>query len=601
VGVLTVVYDRPQDVAAVDRAALDVLERALGTLFELVRLHEETQVYATQTAFVAMLARTLNERLDLQSILSLTLEQSVILLNATGGSIWLAGHDGRALELASALSPSLRAQRERLEWGQGLIGRVAMRGALLHTAHPSAEPGFDPQVDQVDGTAVRAVAVCRCGIAMWSSASWRFTVRRGRSLRVRTSRCWRACGALAAAAIANAQMIRELRDGADQQRVFYEMSQQLAAGLDLRATLRRAIQWASSLVETEASLLWLARAGADAPRELELVGIQGFDLPPGLMLNMPFGHGVTGRVAESLHPLIVNDAAQNALIDLSTFAKMGADPRSLLAVPMIYQNELIGVLTFMNKVGGAFSESDLRLLSTAGEMIALAVGNARLHTQTVGLLQERERLQEQMLQRERLVALGRLTAGLSHEINNPMQAIRGALTLALEELDSPADVEHYVRLSLHESERVVQLVSRLRQIYRPENNVPERIDLNALLQEVQAISRKELARGNVRLRSEPAAQVLCVHAIANQLHLVLLNFVLNLGEAIGAAGGGELSVRLSAHEALGCIELATDTPITIPASLQQMCTASSEDDRQQLRLGAQLRHHRGVGRRACSS
>jgi GAF domain-containing protein len=593
VGVLTVVHERPPDAAAVDRQALDVLERGLGTLFELLRLHEETQVYATQTAFVALLARSLNERLDLQSILSLTLEQAVILLNATGGSIWLAGPGRRTLELASALSPSLRAQPDHLEWGHGLIGGIAARGALLHTGQPSAEPGFDPHDDLVDGSpdyTLLAVPLRHhdivTGVVALYGAPWAPFARQDVAL-------LEGVCALAASAIANAQLIRELRDGADQQRVFYEMSQQLAAGLDLRATLRRAIQWASSLVETESSLLWLARAvsassldpqrgpkgAGGASRDLELVAVQGFGPPTDRGVTMSFGQGVTGGAAAQLQPLIVNEPQSDARIDLRSFEAMGVRPHNLLGVPMIYQGELIGVLTFVNKVGGPFNGSDLQLLSTAGEMIALAVGNARLHTQTVSLLEERERLQEQMLQRERLVALGRLTAGLSHEINNPMQAIRGALTLALEELDSPADVEHYVRLSLQESERVVQLISRLRQIYRPENHVPERLDLNALLHEVQAVSRKELARGSVRLRMEPAARPLFVRAIANQLQLVLLNFVLNLGEAIGAAGGGELGVRLSAHEALARIELATDAPIVIPASLQQMCTpVASEDD-----------------------
>ena len=56
---------------------------------------------------------------------------------------------------------------------------------------------------------------------------------------------------LVSAAIANAQMIRALQRSAGQRQALYEMSQQIAASLDLRTTLKRAIQWISRLAEVE--------------------------------------------------------------------------------------------------------------------------------------------------------------------------------------------------------------------------------------------------------------------------------------------------------------------------------------------------------------
>jgi len=195
-------------------------------------------------------------------------------------------------------------------------------------------------------------------------------------------------------------------------------------------------------------------------------------------------------------------------------------------------------------------------------MIAVAVGNARLHTQTVTLMKEQERLHKQILQTERLATVGRLTASLSHEINNPMQTIQFALRLAKEELDNPQKLTTYLDMSMAESDRVVQLVSRMRQIYRPQSDVPELLDVNRLLQEAIAIAHKELKRRDITLKAHLAPELPLLTAIANQLYLVFLSLMLNLGDAIGACGGGQLQLRSQALLHTILIEFNTDAPIS---------------------------------------
>ncbi len=72
----------------------------------------------------------------------------------------------------------------------------------------------------------------------------------------------------------------------------------------------------------------------------------------------------------------------------------------------------------------------------------------------------------------RWTLIGRLTASLFHEINNPMQAIHGAMALALEELDAPESIEAYVNLSQREAQRVIDLIQQVRSIYRPHSDQP---------------------------------------------------------------------------------------------------------------------------------
>jgi nitrogen-specific signal transduction histidine kinase len=237
---------------------------------------------------------------------------------------------------------------------------------------------------------------------------------------------------------------------------------------------------------------------------------------------------------------------------------------------MIYKGETIGVLSLCNKRDEIFTKTDVTLLSTTIEIVTIAITNSKLHRQTLNLMQEREQLHRQAIQAERLATVGRLTATLSHEINNPMQAIRGALTLALEELDNPAELKIYIDLCLGESERVVGLINRLRQIYRPLTDKQEAVNLNNLLQEALDIAHKELNRQRVSLYVDLADDLPLVKGIANQLHLVFLNTMLNLAQVIGKSKAGELVIRSYSENKAVYVEFSTVAQIVTDSDWSTM-------------------------------
>ncbi len=174
---------------------------------------------------------------------------------------------------------------------------------------------------------------------------------------------------------------------------------------------------------------------------------------------------------------------------------------------------------------------------------------------------ECERLYKRVFQTERLATIGRLTSSLSHAISNPMQAIQGALNLALEELENPSELANFLHLSLKESEQVIRLLSRLRYAYLPKAQAVETFDLNPLLQEAIALARRELKRQGVVLHTNLAPDLPPLTAGADQLYLVFLSLLLNLSDAIGAAGGGELQLNSYALPQMVQIEFSTDVSV----------------------------------------
>jgi signal transduction histidine kinase len=160
---------------------------------------------------------------------------------------------------------------------------------------------------------------------------------------------------------------------------------------------------------------------------------------------------------------------------------------------------------------------------------------------------------QRLTDNERLVTIGRLTASIVHNISNPMQAMRGALTLALEDSHNPADVEEYVRLTQQELERVARMVNRMRQLYRPQTDQLDAVNLPAIVRDAFDLAREEAMRQKVKINDQLADTLPPVRAVSSQLHLALLSFVLNLTDFIGAAGGGDLWAQ--AEEGAGKITL----------------------------------------------
>ena len=541
-GVLTLAYSYLPILSKFEKQTLTILGQSLGVLLEMQRIQEETQGYATQNAFMVLIARTISERLNLSAILSLTLEQVVPLLNASGGDIWLLSKDNMHLDLTSSLSsPLAHRQYVRRLKDQGLIGWVAQQNKSLYTIDPLDDARCDPDVDQLRDIAnysLVAVPLRHRGYVIGVLAVYN---KQRTPFANHDAILLEGIASLTASAIANAQMLQEIRDNADQRRILYEMSQQVATGLDLQSTLNRTLHWVGRLFNVEFGLLWLVDRSQEV---LQLAAVLGSDLSTKEeKTTVKLGQGLVGWVAQSGETILTNTPQNHPRIDRATFDMLTATLRNVLIAPMTYHGQPIGVLSLVNKMDGGFDEADLTLLSTALEIIAVAVGNARLYTQTIALMEERERLHQQILQSERLATLGRLTATLSHEINNPMQAIQGALTLSLEELDNPAELSNYINLSLDESKRVVKLLNRMRQVYRPQTDITETLNLNHLLQETITLARKELKRQNIKLHLDLASNLPRLSVVANQLHLVFLSLLLNLSDAISAADGHELRLR----------------------------------------------------------
>ncbi len=151
-------------------------------------------------------------------------------------------------------------------------------------------------------------------------------------------------------------------------------------------------------------------------------------------------------------------------------------------------------------------------------------------------------LQQKAFRDEQSIVLGRLTAHLCHSINNSLQAVGGALTLALEEPDVPQAVVEYLRLCQVEVQRETRVIDQIRQVYRPQGEVRE-TDLKNLVEDVIAMTSEEADRLGVEIHQNVEAHLPKVRVAGAPLRLALLSIVLRMIDVAAETGKGRLDLQ----------------------------------------------------------
>ena len=139
-------------------------------------------------------------------------------------------------------------------------------------------------------------------------------------------------------------------------------------------------------------------------------------------------------VARTQQSLVLKNAVRESISEADPYV-IQHQPKSILCNPILYQGKLIGILYLENNlIVGAFSRDRLKLLGLLTTQAAIAIENACLYTreqeksqQLQDSFQQVQQAQLQLVQSEKMAALGNLVAGIAHEINNPIGFLKGSL------------------------------------------------------------------------------------------------------------------------------------------------------------------------------
>ncbi|MCA9524564.1 MAG: hypothetical protein KC609_26540 [Myxococcales bacterium] len=171
---------------------------------------------------------------------------------------------------------------------------------------------------------------------------------------------------------------------------------------------------------------------------------------------------------------------------------------------------------------------------------------------------EKKAIQRSLERTARLAALGELSAGLAHEIRNPLASIKGAAEILADDFGSEHPKRNLAEILVREADRLNAVLQRFLSFARPDRAELRATDVGALVAEVVGLVQKQAEQHNVTLSARIDAEIRPIEADADQLRQLALNLVLNGVQAVD--DGGHVWVRLYESDERLALEVSDDGP-----------------------------------------
>ncbi len=545
--------------------AVIAIENARLFEAEQERTRELTESLEQQTATSEVLEVISSSPGDLQPVFAIMLENAVRICDAKFGNIYR--WDGEAVHLFAAHNtpPAFAEARRRSPLRPDLktpFGRMIATKTVIHVADTMAERAYIEQrpafVEAVELGGIRtylAVPMLKESELIGAFALARQEVRpfTDKQIALITS-----FASQAVIAIENARLLSELRRRTDELgrsveelRALGEVSQAVNSTLDLETVLSTIVAKAVQLSGTEAGAIYVFD---DLQREFYLRATYGMDqeLIEALMQRR---RGLDDpNVAQALaqpEPIQVADLREDAPTAINEIT-LRAGYLARLVAPLRRGEDVVGFLVVRRRAPGAFLQNTVDLIKTFAAQSAVAIENARLFQNVETSLEDLRTAQDRLVQTEKLASLGQLTAGIAHEIKNPLNFVNnfsGVSAELLDELREAVDrmtgddktraqiteLADTLRDNLHKivqhGKRADAIVKNMLLHSREGSGEHRPVDVNALIEESLnlayhgARAEKQGFKINMERFFDPAAGQ--VDVFPQEITRALLNLILN--------------------------------------------------------------------------
>ena len=485
IGVLLLGGAQPGIFSEADIALAEAFRDQAVIAIENTRLLGELRESLEQQTATAEVLRVISRSPgDLGPVFASMLENAVRICGATFGTIYRAGPGGLQVVATQNMPAALAEHRHSAEYSpaapQTPLGEVVATRAVVHVADMAGHPGYTE----------RRVPALVTGVEVGGVRTWlgvpmvkddeligAFVLHRQemRPFSDKQIALVTNFANQAVIAIENARLLTELRVRTDELsrsvselRALGEISQAVNSTLDLENVLETIVAKAVQLSNTDAGAIYVFD---DANRQFHLRATYGMsDELIGALSNAEIRldeRNVTQMMTE--RALVqVADFEQETRSEVDEIV-LRAGYRARLVAPLFRGDDIVGLLVVRRRSPGAFAPNAIDLMKTFAAQSAVAIQNARLYanveTRTRELaasLADLRTAQDRLVQTEKLASLGQLTAGIAHEIKNPLNFVNNFSSLSAELIDELTETLAAVSVDDKTRADIAELASMLR-------------------------------------------------------------------------------------------------------------------------------------------
>ena len=317
------------------------------------------------------------------------------------------------------------------------------------------------------------------------------------------------------------------RERYDYRETLAKFSKAMVTILDLQSLSKSVFETITQTmgVEKASLFLWNEEKGAYSLFESKNVNVTTTN--PQLPKDDPLP-----RYLEKMGEIIIREElAKGANIpELKYIVNMMSLTGAEVSIPLISKGQLIGMLNLGYKFNkDIYSNEDIELLSTLANQTAIAIENARLY-------EDLKRSKSYIRRADRLASLGTLTAGLAHEIRNPLVAIKTFTQLLPERLQDDEFREKFLKIAAGEVDRIASLVEELLDFARPSDPKLDFEDINTILDGMILLVSTETKKKQVDILRSYASDLPPIQIDREQIKQVFLNILLNAVQATSKSG-----------------------------------------------------------------
>ena len=514
-------------------------------------LYSEATSRRHEAEELARVARLLTESLDVTTAADRIAETVLTLLRAPASVLRLLQADGSLRTIGSA-----GRTRDSFEPGHVLPPGVGIVGKAIVEGRTVIGDPLGPDIlvtedfrRRQEASGIRTVLAVPLRVAETLLGILAVGDEAQRAFSTRDVGLLQAFADQAAVALNNARLFEETERRRLAAESLAELGQLLTRSLDATEVSQRIVDSVRTLMKTTGSVLYRLDPQTQNLVALAVSGDVGADFTARASVIEP-GHGVVGRAARERRPVSTSDVLADRDFALTPELRSHveeAGTRAFLAVPLLVQGRVVGVLGARTTAGYVFAADEIRLAQAFADQAAIALENSRLYSELRTALNEIERSQQRLVQTERVGALRELAGGVAHTFNNILAIILGRAEMLLLRVSDPELVRGLEIIS-RATTNGASLIRQIQEFAQTRGPLPyESLDLERILHDVSDQTRArwegEAQRRGISYEVGVEGDRLPpVSGVAKELRQLFTNLLLNALEAM--PNGGRVIFRL---------------------------------------------------------